>query len=101
MTDDEAETYVRHNVRTLRADYPPEQTWRLLLRYLLEYQYLQPALGMTRVADPRTFFLSTTGAGEDLIASGVLDDVSFDVLATVVGRVCGAYAIDPTKLRFA
>jgi len=32
------------------------RTWRLLLRYLLEYQYLQPALAMTRIADPRTFF---------------------------------------------
>ena len=66
MSDDEAETYVRHNVRSLGAQYPPEQAWRLLLRYLFEYQYLLPALGLTRVADPRTFLFSSTGIADEL-----------------------------------
>jgi hypothetical protein len=101
VTDDEAETYVRHNVRILRHEYSPEQAWRLVLRYLFEYQYLQPALGMTRIADPRTFFLTTTGAGEDVLARGLLDDARFDALAACVGRLCTAYAIDAEQLRFA
>jgi hypothetical protein len=101
MTDAEAETYARHNVRALRAEYPPERTWRLVLRYLFEYQYLQPALDLTRMADPRTVFLATTGAGEELLASGVLDEARFDALTAIVGRLCAAYAIDPATLRFA
>ena len=40
-TGDEAEAYVRHNVRTLRGHYEPGQTWRMLVRYLYECQYLR------------------------------------------------------------
>jgi hypothetical protein len=101
MSDVEAETYVRHNVRTLRQDYRPEEVWRLVLRYLFEYQYLQPALGLTAVDDPRTFFLWSTGLADDLFATGVLDEARFDALGAIVGRLCGCYAIDATKLRFA
>lgn len=46
----EHETYVRHNVRTLRAQYPPARLWRMLIRYLYEYQYL----GFSAVGDPRS-----------------------------------------------
>lgn len=100
-TDDEAETYVRHNVRGLGTEYPPERAWRLLLRYLFEYQYLLPALGMTRIADPRTFLAASTGIANEIFRAGVVDEERFDQLAAVVARLCGAHAIDPEKLRFA
>jgi hypothetical protein len=100
VTDVEAETYVRHNVRTLGAEYTGAQAWRLLLRYLFEYQYLAPALGLTRVADPRTFFVTSTGIAEELFATGVVDEARFDALAAIVGRLCASHAVDRTRLRF-
>jgi hypothetical protein len=100
MEDDEAETYVRHNVRGL-GEYPPERAWRLLLRHLFEYQYLSPALGMTRVADPRGFFVASTGIVDEIFAAGVVDEVRFDGLAAIVARLCGCHAIDTDKLHFA
>src|SRR5262249_48201039 len=30
----ESETYVRHNIRTLRQEYAPAQLWRMLARYV-------------------------------------------------------------------
>ncbi|HXJ36975.1 MAG TPA: hypothetical protein VMS22_23300 [Candidatus Eisenbacteria bacterium] len=101
MTDVEAETYVRHNVRTLRGEYPPAGMWRLLLRYMFEYQYLQPALGLTRMEDPRAYFVHSTGLVDDFFAPGIVDEARFDALAGVVARLCACYAIDPEKLRFA
>lgn len=101
MTDVEAETYVRHNVRALGAAYPPEQAWRLLARYLVEYQYLAPALGLTRVPDPRTVFFASTGIVPDLFDAGVLDETRFDELATIVARLCERHAMDRTRLTFA
>jgi hypothetical protein len=100
MSDVEAETYVRHNVRALGADYGPAQAWRLLLRYLFEYQYLRPALGFTRIADPRTFLMTSTGMVDELFSTGIVDDPCFDDLAAIVARLCASYAIDPTKLHF-
>ena len=100
-TDDEAETYVRHNVRALGAEYGADTAWRLLLRYLFEYQYLAPALGLTRLADARTYFVASTGIADALFATGVIDEVRFDALAAIVGRLCTSYAIDATRLRFA
>jgi hypothetical protein len=95
----EQETYVRHNVRSLRGEYPPPLLWRMLIRYLFEYQYLQPALGMTRVADPRSFFLGSTWFADDFFATGVLDERRFDVLAAAVGRLCACHAVDSRRLR--
>lgn len=100
MSDDEAETYVRHNVRGLGAQYAPQQAWRLLLRYLFEYQYVGPALGLTRIADPRAFFVTSTGLADELFASGVVDEARFDDLAAIVGRLCAGHAIDRSKLDF-
>lgn len=100
MSDDEAETYVRHNVRGLGGHYAPEQAWRLLLRYLFEYQYVRPALGLTRIGDPRTFFVSSTGVADELFAAGVVDEARFDDLADIVGRLCAGHAVDRSKLDF-
>ena len=101
MTDDEAETYVRHNVRGLRREYGPDAAWRLLLRYLFEYQYLLPALGLTRMVDPHGYFVACTGIADDLFTTGVVDEARFEALAAIVGRLCTSYAIDPTRLSFA
>ncbi|HZJ69852.1 MAG TPA: hypothetical protein VFF36_02905, partial [Planctomycetota bacterium] len=101
LTPAERETYVRHNVRTLRHEYAPGQRWRLLLRYLFEYQYLLPALGMSAVPDPREFFVTSTWFDQDFVAANILDPAGFAALATAVGRLCAAYAVDETRLRFA
>jgi hypothetical protein len=101
LTPAERETYVRHNVRTLRHEYAPGQRWRLLLRYLFEYQYLLPALGMSAVPDPREFFVTSTWFDQDFVATSILDPAGFAALATAVGRLCTAYAVDETRLRFA
>jgi hypothetical protein len=97
----ERETYVRQNVRTLRLDYPPARRWRLLVRYLFEYQYLQPALGMTSVPDPFAFFVTSTWFDDDFFAGGVLDAARFHELAAAAARLCTAYAVDPGRLRVA
>ena len=101
MNEDERETYVRHNVRALRHEYAPEEVWRVLLRHLIEYQYLLPALGMTRVDDPRAYFLYSTWFADDFVATGIVDESRFDALAAIVARLCACYAVDPTRLRFA
>ena len=88
LTQAERETYVRHNIRSLRAEYPPPLLWRMLIRYLFEYQYLGPALGMTRVADPRDYFLYSTWFADDFLATGVIDEARFETLAAAVGRLC-------------
>jgi hypothetical protein len=97
----ERETYVRQNVRALGHEYGPGDLWRLLVRYLFEYQYLQPALGMTAVTDPLAFFAGSTWFDRDFFAPGVLDAARVERLAAAVGRLCTSYAIDRARLRFA
>ena len=99
LTEAEGETYVRHNVRTLRGAYPAPHLWRMLIRYLFEYQYLSPALGMTRVPDPRDFLFASTWFADDFLATGVLDEARFDVLADAVARLCACHAVNPGALR--
>jgi hypothetical protein len=62
LTQAERETYVRHNIRSLRDEYPPPLLWRMLIRYLFEYQYLGRALGMTRIANARDYFSPARGS---------------------------------------
>jgi hypothetical protein len=97
----ERETYVRQNVRTLRAEYAAAARWRLLVRYLFEYQYLQPALGMTAIEDPLAFFVTSTWFDQDFFATGILDERRFVELAATAARLCTSYAVDATRLRFA
>ena len=66
LDEAERETYVRHNIRTLRAELPPPRRWRLLVRYLYELQYLR----FSAVADRRHFLLASTWADDDLLATG-------------------------------
>jgi hypothetical protein len=99
LTEAEGETYVRHNVRTLRGEYPAPHLWRMLVRYLFEYQYLSPALGMTRVPDPREFLFASTWFADDFLATGVLDERRFDTLAAAVARLCACHAVDTAALR--
>ena len=95
----ERETYVRQNVRTLRPEYAPPRLWRMLVRYLYEYQYLGAPLGLTSVADPRTFFLESTWFDADFVASGVVDHVRFDELTSSVAALCACYEVDATRFR--
>jgi hypothetical protein len=71
----------------------------MLVRYLYEYQYLRPALGLTAIDDPRGYFVDSTWFGADFFASGILEERRFDVLADAVGRLCGCYAVDDSRFR--
>jgi hypothetical protein len=95
----ERETYVRHNIRTLRPEYPPPALWRMLVRYLFEYQYLGPRLGLTTMSDPHAYLVHSTWLADDLIASGVVDDAGFDALAALVDALCACWAVDASQLR--
>jgi hypothetical protein len=88
---------VRHNVRTLRPDYPPEQLWRMLCATLYEYQYLGAHLALTRVADARHVPLAEHVVRDDFVASGVLDGARFDALADAMSAICRAYSVDETR----
>jgi hypothetical protein len=99
MTRAERETYVRHNVRTLRREYQPAWLWRMLVRYLYEYQYLRPALGLTAIGDARGYFVDSTWFGADFFATGILEEQRFDALADTVARLCGCYAVDESRFR--
>ncbi len=101
VTADEGETYVRHNIRTLRPEYPPDARWRMLIRYLFEYQYLAPVLGLTQMPDPRAYFLGSTWFADDFLATGIVDDAGFDALAAAVAALCACHAVDETRLRVA
>jgi hypothetical protein len=93
LDEAERETYVRQNVRTLRDAYPPARLWRLLVRYLYEFQYLR----FSGVTDRRAFFLRSTWCDADFIDSGVLDDETFDALTAAVATICDCYAVDESK----
>jgi hypothetical protein len=89
----EIETYIRHNVRTLRSTYPPSQLLRMLVRYLFELQYLR----FSAVEDRRTFFIRSTWFDADVLATGVLDGARFSELARAGAAVCGGYAVDEAR----
>ena len=95
LDENERETYVRQNVRTLRFEYGPTQLWRLLVRYLYEFQYLR----FSAVADPGAYFVRSTWLDEDFFRTGVLDAERFDRLTAAVARVCECWAVDEGRFR--
>jgi hypothetical protein len=99
LAPDERETYVRHNIRTLRGECAPDALWRMLVRYLYEYQYLGAELRLTSIADARTSLWQSTWFVDDFVATGVLDVARFDALADGVARLCRAYSVDGSRFR--
>jgi hypothetical protein len=89
----EIETYIRHNIRTLRSTYAPPQLFRMLIRYLFEFQYLV----FSGVTDPRTFLVRSTWFDADFFATGVLDEPRFAELAAAGAAICACYAVDETR----
>jgi hypothetical protein len=89
----EIETYVRHNIRTLRFSHAPPQLFRMLIRYLFELQYL----GFSAVVDARTFFVRSTWFDADFFATGVLDAARFGELAEHAAAICACYAVDESR----
>ncbi len=89
----EIETYIRHNIRTLRFAYPPPQLFRMLVRYLFELQYL----GFSAVRDRRTFLVSSTWFDADFLATGVLDVEKLGALADAAAAICASYEVDETR----
>ena len=96
LSDIEMETYVRHNVRTLRPSYPPTQLFRMLVRYLFEYQYL----ALSAVPDPAKFLMRSTWFDQDFMASGVLDAATFAALADAGAHLCASWAVDEARFAF-
>ena len=62
---------------------------------LYEYQYLS----FSRIPDPRRFFLGTTRVEHDFFACGALDGGRFDALCAAAHALCGAHAVDTTRVR--
>lgn len=92
---DEIETYVRHNIRTLRPSYAPPQLLRMLIRYLFELQYL----GFSAVRDPKTFLVRSTWFAADFFATGVLEPRRFVELAERAAELCASFAVDESRFR--
>jgi hypothetical protein len=99
MTEQERAVYARHNIRTLRHDYAPTALWRMLVRYLYEYQYVLPALGLITLDDPYAYFAASTGFEAGFVDRGVVDRPAFFTLAERVADVCGAYRVDTAEIR--
>ncbi len=95
LDESERETYVRHNVRTLRPFYSAPRVWRMLIRYLYEYQYLR----FSAVTDPAAFFVRSTWFDEDFFATGILDARRFDALTEAVAALCACWAVDERRFR--
>lgn len=95
LSQSEREAYVRHNIRTLRPEYPPEHLWRMLARYLIEYQYL----GFSGVTDRRTYFVASTWFDADFLTTRILTLTRFDALANAVAALCSTYTVDETRFR--
>lgn len=89
----ERETYVRHNIRTLRGMYRPQEAWRMLVRYVTEMQYL----GFSLVADAQTFLIASTWFEQDLIAPGFIDHEYFAALDQCVKALFASYAVVESK----
>jgi hypothetical protein len=95
LTLPERETYVRQNIRSLRHEYALERRWRMLVRYLYEYQYLR----FSAVPDRKSFFLRSTWFDADFFATGILDEARFERLAAAVAAICETYAVDESRFR--
>jgi hypothetical protein len=89
----EIETYIRHNIRTLRPAYAPAQLFRMLVRYLFEIQYL----GFSEVADAKTFLVRSTWFETDFFATGILDGSRFSALVEAGAAICACYAVDESR----
>lgn len=96
LTLAERETYVRQNIRELRSEYAPRHRWRMLARYLYEYQYLR----FSAVEQPDELFLRSTWFDADFIDTGILDRDKFVSLASAVSRLCDGFAVDEERFRW-
>jgi hypothetical protein len=75
----------------------PAELWRMSLRYLIEYVYLE----FSAMPDPRTFFWYATSFHDDFVVTGIVDGDHFDALVRATAAVCHCYAIDESRFRFA
>jgi hypothetical protein len=93
LARDEIETYVRHNIRTLRFTYAPPQLFRMLIRYLFELQYL----AFSAVNDRRGFLVHSTWFDADFFATGILDGAHFTALVERAAALCACWAVDESR----
>lgn len=86
-------------MRRLTRAYPPQALWRLLVRYLYEYQYLRPTLGLITLADPWHGFDGVTNVTHDLVTRGVVTQPAFERLADGVAALFASFRLDTVRLR--
>jgi len=89
----ERETYVRHNIRTLADQYPREQLWAMLVRYVTEFQYLR----FSAIDNRNEFLFRSTWFDRDFLRNGILSEAAFARLDTAVGNLFATYAVDESK----
>lgn len=93
LSADELETYVRNNVYCLRWTSRPAAVFQRLARYVYEYQYLP----LSRIEEPRRYFLGSTWFAEEYVASGIVGEAAFERLLSLTGRLCAVQTVDESK----
>ena len=94
QSDDERETYVRQNIRSLRSEFAPPQTWRMFARYMYELQYMR----FSGVDDPRTYFLRSTGFEAEFLLNKIVTEQAFDRIDRAFRNLFDAFAIDTSMI---
>jgi hypothetical protein len=87
------EAYIRANVHTLFGQ--PGCLLRRLARYAYEFQYL----GLSRMAQPGDYFLTSTWFREEYINTGICRLDQIEHIFELTARAFACYRIDATKFR--
>jgi hypothetical protein len=98
MSPSERETYARHNIRSLRNEYAAAQSWRAIVRYVYEYQYLLPGLALTSIDEPYRYFATSTGFASDFVETNMIGQVRFLNIAAALEKLLEAYAVDSASI---
>ena len=66
-----------------------------MVRYAFEYQYLS----FSRVAEPMTYFLSSTWFAAEYLQTGVVSESDFAELLRQIAALCATQEIDGAAIR--
>lgn len=90
----EREVYVSHNVRPLDGFFPPQGTWRKLVRHLYEAQYLE----FSGLPDRDERYVEISGIAPQLSRLGI-DRSGWADLLSAARALCLAHGIDVRHVR--
>ncbi len=96
LSDEEMDTYVRNNVASRIGEYHPADIYMELIRLAYEYQYL----ALSRIANPRAWFFTSTWVSERFIERGVVSAAQLDEIIDTVAEICACYEVDPGAFDF-